>query len=28
VNRVVESLLADGTIERIYAKYGIEHRRP
>jgi polar amino acid transport system substrate-binding protein len=28
VNRVVESLLADGTIERIYAKYGIEHRQP
>jgi polar amino acid transport system substrate-binding protein len=28
VNRVLDSLLADGTISRIYARYGIEHRMP
>jgi polar amino acid transport system substrate-binding protein len=28
VNRIVASLLADGTITRIYAKYGVEHRAP
>ncbi len=28
VNRVLDQLLADGTFARIYAKYGVEHRRP
>jgi len=28
VNRVLDSLLTDGTIGRIYAKYGVEHRLP
>lgn len=28
VNRVIDQLLADGTFGRIYAKYGVEHRRP
>lgn len=28
VNQVLDSLLADGTVTRIYAKYGVEHRRP
>lgn len=28
VNGVLEKLLADGTITRIYAKYGLEHRLP
>jgi polar amino acid transport system substrate-binding protein len=28
VNSVLEKLLADGTITRIYAKYGLEHRLP
>lgn len=28
VNGVLDTLLSDGTISRIYAKYGVEHRRP
>lgn len=28
MNDAVQALLADGTIARIYARYGIEHRRP
>ena len=28
VNRVLDQLFADGTFGRIYAKYGVEHRRP
>ena len=28
VNAAVESLLADGTIARIYARYGVDHRTP
>lgn len=28
VNSVLDRLLADGTVSRIYEKYGIEHRRP
>ena len=28
VNEILEKLIADGTLTRIYAKYGIEHRRP
>jgi len=28
VNSALEELLADGTISRIYQKYGIEHRQP
>jgi ABC-type amino acid transport substrate-binding protein len=28
VNEVLERMLADGSITRIYAKYGCEHRRP
>jgi polar amino acid transport system substrate-binding protein len=28
VNRVLDSLLADGTVTRIYARYGVEHRLP
>jgi polar amino acid transport system substrate-binding protein len=28
VNRALSALLADGTVERIYAQYGIEYRRP
>lgn len=28
VNRILASLLADGTIARIYAAYGVEHRAP
>jgi ABC-type amino acid transport substrate-binding protein len=28
VNAAVAALIADGTIARIYAKYGVEHRRP
>lgn len=28
VNSVLEKLLADGTLTRIYAKYGVEHRLP
>jgi polar amino acid transport system substrate-binding protein len=27
-DRAVEAMLADGTFERMYAKYGIEHRPP
>ena len=28
VNRVLERMLADGTVSRIYARYGVEHRTP
>lgn len=28
VNRVLDSMLADGTVSRIYARYGVEHRVP
>ena len=28
VNQVLEKLIADGTLTRIYAKYGVEHRLP
>lgn len=28
VNEILEKLIADGTITRIYAKYGVEHRLP
>jgi polar amino acid transport system substrate-binding protein len=28
INDVLERMLADGSLTRIYAKYGIEHRRP
>lgn len=28
VNAVLDKLIADGTVKRIYAKYGIEHRAP
>ena len=28
VNEILEKLIADGTLTRIYAKYGIEHRGP
>lgn len=28
VNKVLDKLLADGTVTRIYSKYGVEHRRP
>jgi ABC-type amino acid transport substrate-binding protein len=28
VNTALKSLLDDGTIRAIYARYGIEHRRP
>ena len=28
VNEILEKLIADGTLTRIYAKYGIEHRSP
>jgi len=28
LNRVIASLLADSTIARIYARYGVEHRQP
>jgi polar amino acid transport system substrate-binding protein len=28
VNKVLDKLLSDGTLTRIYAKYGIEHRKP
>ena len=28
INAVLDKLLADGTITRIYAKYGVEHRAP
>ena len=28
VNEVLDRMLADGSLTRIYAKYGVEHRRP
>ncbi len=28
VNKVLDSLIADGTLGRIYARYGVEHRPP
>jgi len=28
VNQVLERMLADGTVSRIYARYGVEHRAP
>ena len=28
VNEILEKLMADGTLTRIYAKYGVEHRLP
>ena len=28
LNKVLDKLLADGTVTRIYAKYGVEHRLP
>jgi polar amino acid transport system substrate-binding protein len=28
VNAALDRLLEDGTVSRIYAKYGVEHRRP
>ena len=28
VNEILEKLIADGTLTRIYAKYGVEHRNP
>jgi len=28
VNRVLAAILADGTVSRIYARYGVEHRSP
>jgi ABC-type amino acid transport substrate-binding protein len=28
INEVIDRLLADGTVTRIYAKYGVEHRKP
>jgi ABC-type amino acid transport substrate-binding protein len=28
VNGVLEQLIADGTVTRIYQKYGVEHRLP
>ncbi len=28
VNKVLDRLLSDGTLTRIYAKYGVEHRKP
>ena len=28
VNEILEKLIADGTLARIYAKYGVEHRLP
>ncbi|MGH8629711.1 MAG: substrate-binding periplasmic protein, partial [Burkholderiales bacterium] len=28
VNRVLDTMLADGTVSRIYARYGVEHRVP
>ncbi|MBK8019771.1 MAG: transporter substrate-binding domain-containing protein [Betaproteobacteria bacterium] len=28
VNKVLDSLIADGTLGRIYARYGVEHRLP
>jgi polar amino acid transport system substrate-binding protein len=28
INRALSALLADGSIAAIYARYGIEHRKP
>ncbi|MGH8676935.1 MAG: substrate-binding periplasmic protein, partial [Burkholderiales bacterium] len=28
INEVLGKLIADGTVARIYAKYGVEHRQP
>ena len=28
INQALDRLLEDGTVSRIYAKYGVEHRRP
>jgi ABC-type amino acid transport substrate-binding protein len=28
VNAILDRLLTDGTISRIYARYGVEHRQP
>lgn len=28
VNKILDKLIADGTVARIYAKYGVEHRLP
>jgi ABC-type amino acid transport substrate-binding protein len=28
IDIAIDRLLADGTVQRIYARYGIEHRRP
>jgi len=28
VNEILEKLIADGTLTRIYAKYGVKHRLP
>jgi polar amino acid transport system substrate-binding protein len=28
INRAIETLLADGTVAAIYARYGIDHRKP
>jgi ABC-type amino acid transport substrate-binding protein len=28
VNAILEKLIADGSLARIYAKYGVEHRLP
>jgi polar amino acid transport system substrate-binding protein len=28
VNAILEKLIANGTLTRIYAKYGVEHRLP
>lgn len=28
INEVLDQLLADGTVTQIYAKYGVEHRKP
>jgi ABC-type amino acid transport substrate-binding protein len=28
VNEILDKLISDGTLTRIYAKYGVEHRIP
>jgi len=28
INEILEKLIADGTLTRIYANYGLEHRLP
>lgn len=28
INEILEKLITDGTLDRIYAKYGVEHRKP